>query len=1819
MTDIESIDSSHGRTARISLLLAAVAIIVASGANGAEVVGSARLNVERASHTATLLGKGTVLLVGGRNAAGPTSVAEIYDPLTRTFSVAGSSLEPRAGHAAVRLADGRVLVIGGRGAGEALASTELFDPKTRTFSAGPFLWHARSGHTATLLADGRVVVVGGDAAGSAEIYEPATGLFHAIEDCLSLPRSRHAAVLLRDGNVLVAGGVGADGAPLASAEILNVESLSFSDSPIPMLTSRALPTLRLLPDGKVQAIGGDREATMELFNPSGRYFSSLGHLGQDPAVFSAALRNTGRAALIGSPASSRPALAQLSSEGVELDSKAAVLEISSYTLTELPGTNAAVLIGGLTAGALQSRAVLFDASSATVTTDKSDYAPGETVTITGTGWLPGETVTLNLHRDTNDPPDTVLTAVVDANGNFTNSEYVCQEFDLGVTFILTATGQTSGYTAQTTFTDGNPQTLSILVGQTPNPVAAGSAATYTVRLTFTGNGNNCTVNLTATPTASPAWPGGVTFLFTPSQLTGHGQTGGSPRDSVLTITTPAAMAADTYNFVVAITYPAGHGCQNTNANPTANGTLVVTAAPNAAPVVATPVVTPEPSDEGGAVNVSATFTDSNTAQTHTCTVNWGDGSPVQAGTVTEASGSGTCNAGPHTYVDDNPTSTSSDLYTVTVTVTDVGAPTPNLSGSNTASHTVNNVPPVINNGDLSLSAASISENGSVNLSGTFTDPGVQDTHTVTINWGDGSSNTTIPLAAGVTSFGPSSHTYLDDNPTGTTSDAYTITVTVTDDDTGSDNATASVTVNNANPVVATPTTNSPTFEGSLATASATFTDAGTADTHTCSINWGDGSLATVGTVTQGAGSGSCSGSHTYADEGTGSYTVTFTITDDDGGSGNNSVSHTVVNVPPTITNVSVSPEPSIEGNLDTVTATFTDPGTADVHTCSINWGDGSPVATGTVAAGSCSGTHTYADNGSYTVSVTIDDGDGGSDSDSTLHVVGNANPSITLITVTPEPSNEGSLASLSATFTDAGTADTHTCTINWGDGSPTVAGTVTQGSGSGSCSGSHTYADEGSFTVTVTVTDDDTGSDTDTTTHVVLNLPPSVGAVTVSPEPSNEGQSVTASASFTDPGVNDTHTCTVDYGDGSGPLPGTVSAGTCTGPAHVYADEGTGSYTVTVSVSDTDGGTGSNTGSHSVLNVAPTVATPTVVPSSSNEGQSVTASATFTDPGTLDTHTCTVNYGDGSGALAGTVVGNLCTGPAHTYVDDGTFTVTVTVTDNDGGPGSNTTSHTVANLPPVVGAVTTNSPTAEGSLATASASFTDPGTADTHTCSINWGDGSPASSGTVTQGAGSGSCSGSHTYADEGTGSYTVTITIDDGDGGSDDNSASHTVTNVPPVVAVPTTDSPTNEGASASATATFTDAGTADVHTCTVNWGDGSAVETGTVTEASGSGSCTDSHVYGDNGTFTVTVTINDGDGGVTSNSTTHVVNNVAPTVGAVTVSPEPSVEGGAVTASASFTDPGANDAPFTCTVNYGDGSGALAGTVAGNTCTGPSHVYVDEGTGSYTVTVSVTDKNGDTGSNSGSHAVTNAPPVITAIVGPMDPIQIGGSATITASFTDAGTADTHTCSINWGTTPATITAGTVVESSGSGTCSGSHTYATTGVYTVTVTVTDNDGGSDTETYSEYVVIFDPNGGFVTGGGWINSPAGAYAADPAAVGRANFGFVSKYKRGASGQLEGETEFQFKAGDLNFHSTSYEWMVISGAKARYRGVGTINGSGSYSFELTAWDAQVSGGGGGLDRFRIRIYGVYDNQLGAPDGVDPTTTLGGGSIVIHKPK
>jgi len=252
-----------------------------------------------------------------------------------------------------------------------------------------------------------------------------------------------------------------------------------------------------------------------------------------------------------------------------------------------------------------------------------------------------------------------------------------------------------------------------------------------------------------------------------------------------------------------------------------------------------------------------------------------------------------------------------------------------------------------------------------------------------------------------------------------------------------------------------------------------------------------------------------------------------------------------------------------------------------------------------------------------------------------------------------------------------------------------------------------------------------------------------------------------------------------------------------------------------------------------------------------------------------------------------------------------------------------------------------------------------------------------------------------------------------------------------------------------------------------------------------------------------------------------------------------------------------------------------------------------------------------------------TNALPAV-SITGPESGsvYAIGEPVPFTAAFTDVGDEGAHTATWTFG--DATIP-GTVTEEGGSGTVTDTYSFPAAGVYPVTLTVTDQGGASGSaDTVGDlpaFVVVYDPNGGFVTGGGWFDSPPGAYGDNLALTGKASFGFVSKYQKGAS-LPTGQTEFQFKAGDLNFHSSSYDWLVCGGPKCKFKGGGTINGVAGYSFMLTAIDGQLPGGGG-EDKIRMKIWVtltgqvVYDNQLGDDDFADPTTVLGGGSIVIHK--
>lgn len=179
---------------------------------------------------------------------------------------------------------------------------------------------------------------------------------------------------------------------------------------------------------------------------------------------------------------------------------------------------------------------------------------------------------------------------------------------------------------------------------------------------------------------------------------------------------------------------------------------------------------------------------------------------------------------------------------------------------------------------------------------------------------------------------------------------------------------------------------------------------------------------------------------------------------------------------------------------------------------------------------------------------------------------------------------------------------------------------------------------------------------------------------------------------------------------------------------------------------------------------------------------------------------------------------------------------------------------------------------------------------------------------------------------------------------------------------------------------------------------------------------------------------------------------------------------------------------------------------------------------------------------------------------------------------------------------------------------------FTQAGVHRIKIRAADASGNLVESGKTILLAVYDPTSGFVTGKGWINSPPGAYVPDPAMTGKVSFSFVSKFLKGTTVPT-GETEFLFKGVDFTFHSDRYEWFVIAGPKAQFKGVGTMNGQGEYGFILTVSDGELNGKG--QDRFRIRIWEtatgvqVYDSQPGSPDMDDPAAELSGGSITIHK--
>lgn len=266
-----------------------------------------KMSIKRVSHTATLLPGGKVLIVGGwSNIDLPDMSAEIYDPQAETFKTLGNTNFRRSGHLAILLENGKVLLAGGFDGKEYLSNAEIFDPLNNSFTPIGKMQSARAGHTATELADGKILFTGGvfgsdQISSSAEIFDPKTNKFSLLKNAMTIVRYKHDAVRLLDGRVLILGGsdVRDWSGQYKSAEIYDPKTGEFKAAGDMNSTRFKIEGASvLLKDGKV-FIGGGGEGA-EVFDPqTNRFIKTEGNFGVPLHFASVTLLADGRALIVG--------------------------------------------------------------------------------------------------------------------------------------------------------------------------------------------------------------------------------------------------------------------------------------------------------------------------------------------------------------------------------------------------------------------------------------------------------------------------------------------------------------------------------------------------------------------------------------------------------------------------------------------------------------------------------------------------------------------------------------------------------------------------------------------------------------------------------------------------------------------------------------------------------------------------------------------------------------------------------------------------------------------------------------------------------------------------------------------------------------------------------------------------------------------------------------------------------------------------------------------------------------------------------------------------------------------------------------------------------------------------------------------------------------------------------------------------------------------------------------------------------------------------------------------------------------------------------
>ncbi len=599
---------------------------------------------------------------------------------------------------------------------------------------------------------------------------------------------------------------------------------------------------------------------------------------------------------------------------------------------------------------------------------------------------------------------------------------------------------------------------------------------------------------------------------------------------------------------------------------------------------------------------------------------------------------------------------------------------------------------------------------------------------------------------------------------------------------------------------------------------AKFTDANPGATvadFTATITWGDGAI-TPGTVIAVGGSGAGAtfevlGSHTYAEEG--SFPISVAINDVGGSS--TSTSSTAV-----VTDASLASQGTsftgIEGNTtgQVQIASFTDldpNGTLSDYTVSINWGDGTPLGSNATisSVGTPNGTtffvtaaHTYAEEGSFQVSVTITDDGGASTIAHTTAIIGDA--ALSNAAGVPVSGTEGTkiVNAPVLTFSDANplaTGADFTATIDWGDGVQGTGAVVLTGVQNGlatfTVTGSHTYTDEGSDPIHVDVLDDGGSRIAGNTTATIVDAPLTAAQGIAVKAVEGQAFSNVPVAMFTDTnrlGSVADFSATINWGDGTPTSSGIISliGGSPAGTvyqvlgSHTYASQGT--FPISVVITDVGGSTvtvsaaANNSASATVadagikanaagafiqgtegLGLSQTGGTtfgPVVIGSFTDADLGATVADFTTGGGSI-----VVNWGDGTApqtlpasdlTASGSVNGVVFTiTAAHVYKEEGTYQVLTTVTDSGGATallhGQATIGDAALSQAPAQPTVTVNEETA---FTLPVASFIDANPTaplSDFKATIDWGDGTPTSLGSFSQPGGVGTpffVTGTHSY-----------------------------------------------------------------------------------------------------------------------------------------------------------------------------------------------------------------------------------------------------------------------------------------------------------------------------------------------------------------------------------------------------------------------------------------------------------------------------------------